>query len=48
MTDTIRLTQENKPLMIAHRGMSGLEMENSASAFVSAGQRSHFGIETDV
>ena len=48
MKDTIRLTQENKPLMIAHRGMSGLEMENSASAFVAAGQRSHFGIETDV
>ena len=48
MKDTIRLTQENKPMMIAHRGMSGLEMENTASAFVAAGQRSHFGIETDV
>ena len=48
MNDTIRLSQENKPLMIAHRGMSGLELENTASAFVAAGQRSHFGIETDV
>ena len=48
MTDTIHLTQANKPLMIAHRGMSGLEKENTASAFVAAGQRSHFGIETDV
>lgn len=28
--------------------MSGLEMENTASAFVAAGQRSYFGIETDV
>ena len=48
MKSTILLPQENKPLMIAHRGMSGLEMENTASAFVAAGQRSHFGIETDV
>ena len=48
MKDTIRLPQENKPLMIAHRGMSGLELENTASAFVAAGQRTHFGIETDV
>ena len=48
MYDTIHLKQENKPLMIAHRGMSGLEKENTASAFVAAGQRSHFGIETDV
>ena len=48
MKDTIRIPLENKPLMIAHRGMSGLEMENSASAFVAAGQRSYFGIETDV
>ena len=28
--------------------MSGLEMENTASAFVAAGQRSYYGIETDV
>ena len=48
MKDSIRLPQENKPLMIAHRGMSGLEMENTASAFVAAGQRSYYGIETDV
>ena len=48
MTDTIHLSREGKPLMIAHRGMSGLEKENTASAFVAAGQRSHFGIETDV
>ncbi len=37
-----------KPLMIAHRGCSGLEMENTASAFVAAGNRSYWGIETDV
>ena len=34
--------------MIAHRGVSGLEKENSAAAFVAAGNRSYMGIETDV
>ena len=34
--------------MIAHRGLSGIELENTASAFVAAGNRSYFGIETDI
>ena len=34
--------------LIAHRGVSGLECENTAAAFVAAGNRSYFGIETDV
>ena len=34
--------------MIAHRGVSGLEKENTCSAFVAAGNRSYYGIETDV
>lgn len=34
--------------MIAHRGVSGLERENTCAAFVAAGSRSYFGIETDV
>ena len=34
--------------MIAHRGVSGLERENTYPAFVAAGNRSYFGIETDV
>ena len=34
--------------MIAHRGVSKLEAQNTASAFVAAGNRSYFGIETDV
>ena len=34
--------------MIAHRGVSGLERENTAAAFVAAGNRSYWGIETDV
>lgn len=47
MKDTIKLGAE-KVKMIAHRGLSGLEMENTNSAFVAAGNRSYFGIETDV
>ncbi len=45
--DTLHLASP-KPRMIAHRGLSGIEMENTCSAFVAAGNRSYFGIETDV
>lgn len=34
--------------MVAHRGVSGLETENTCAAFVAAGSRSYFGVETDV
>lgn len=34
--------------MTAHRGLSGIERENTNSAFVAAGNRSYWGIETDV
>ena len=34
--------------VVAHRGLSGLETENTCAAFVAAGNRSYFGIETDV
>ena len=34
--------------MVAHRGLSGIEKENTHAAFVAAGNRSYFGIETDV
>ena len=34
--------------VIAHRGLSGLEKENTCSAFVAAGNRSYYGIETDI
>ena len=33
--------------LVAHRGLSGIETENTASAFVAAGNRSYYGIETD-
>ncbi len=34
--------------MVAHRGVSGLEKENTCAAFVAAGNRSYFGVETDI
>lgn len=34
--------------MIAHRGLSGLERENTIAAFLAAGNRSYWGIESDV
>ena len=40
--------EKKSTLMVAHRGASGLEPENSIPAFVAAGNRSYFGIETDV
>ncbi|MBQ9774123.1 MAG: hypothetical protein IJW30_06255 [Clostridia bacterium] len=34
--------------VVAHRGVSKLERENTYAAFVAAGNRSYFGVETDV
>ena len=45
--DTIKINA-GKTLMVAHRGVSGIEKENTHAAFVAAGNRSHYGIETDV
>ena len=45
--DTIKVSN-GKVKMIAHRGLSGLERENTYPAFVAAGNRSYFGIETDI
>ncbi len=45
---TVKLTDKGSVRMIAHRGLSGLETENTHAAFVAAGNRSHYGIETDV
>ena len=35
-------------LMVAHRGASVLEPENSCAAFLAASNRSYYGVETDV
>lgn len=45
---TIRIDDKKNVRIIAHRGLSGRETENTNVAFVAAGNRSHFGIETDV
>ena len=46
--NTIKL-DSGRVRMIAHRGLSGLEKENTCAAFVAAGNREkYFGIETDV
>lgn len=43
------ITVNNKNVrMIAHRGLSGIEKENTNAAFVAAGNRSFYGIETDI
>lgn len=44
---TIKINAGNTRL-IAHRGCSALETENTAAAFIAAGNRGYFGIETDV
>ena len=46
--DTIKLPNKGTVRMVAHRGCSGLERENTLPAFVAAANRSYFGIETDV
>ena len=46
--NTIRFEDKGNIKMIAHRGVSGLERENTCPAFVAAGVKSYYGIETDV
>lgn len=46
--DTVKIENKGNCRIIAHRGVSGLEAENTCAAFVAAGNRSYFGIETDV
>lgn len=46
-TETVKINK-GSALMIAHRGLSGMEVENTESAFIAAGERSYYGIEADV
>ena len=48
MNDTIKIENKGHTQMIAHRGVSSLELENTNVAFVAAGNRSYYGIESDV
>ncbi len=47
MDNTIKLDNKGHTQIIAHRGMCGLEPENTHAAFVAAGNRSFYGIESD-
>ena len=46
--NTKLFTDKRGVKMIAHRGVSGLERENTCPAFVAAGVKSYYGVETDV
>ena len=37
--DTIRVKEKGKTQMVAHRGLSGIELENTMASFVAAGNR---------
>lgn len=45
--NTIKLNKKNVKI-VAHRGLSGIEVENTNAAFIAAGNRSYYGIETDI
>jgi glycerophosphoryl diester phosphodiesterase len=45
--NTIKV-ERNNTKMIAHRGLSALETENTHAAFIAAGNRSYYGIECDI
>ncbi len=47
MANTDKFNKKNMQV-IAHRGVCRLETENTLAAFIAAGNRSYFGIETDV
>lgn len=46
--DNVKDIANGDVLMIAHRGLSGLELENTNPAFIAAGEHDYYGIETDV
>lgn len=45
---TVKLENHGNTKIIAHRGLSGLFLENTVSAFKAAGKASYYGIESDV
>lgn len=45
--DTIKINAKQTKI-IAHRGLSGIERENTCPAFIAAGNRKYYGIETDI
>ena len=45
--DTVKFDKKST-LVVAHRGLSGIEPENTNASFIAAGNRSYYGIETDI
>ena len=45
--NTIKINSKQAKI-IAHRGLSGIERENTCPAFIAAGNRNYYGIETDI
>ncbi len=45
--ETIKLSNK-KPLMIAHRGLSSFEKENTMAAFIAGGNHTYYGMECDI
>lgn len=48
MTQTQKLSRYGNTRMVAHMGAKGLEPENTIAAYIASGNRSYYGIETDV
>ena len=48
MTNTKKLSKYGNAKMVAHMGAAGLETENTIAAYIASGNRSYWGIETDV
>lgn len=48
MVDTVKIQDKKQTKMIAHRGASRLERENTLPAFIAAGNRTYFGAECDI
>lgn len=46
--DKVKDIANGDVLMIAHRGLSGIYLENTSPAFVGAGEEDYYGIEADV
>lgn len=46
--DTIKILNKYQTKMIAHRGLSGLEKENTMCAFICANARTYYGTECDI
>ena len=45
--NTVKFNRKDTKV-VAHRGVSKLERENTCAAFIAAGNRSYWGVETDV